>query len=185
MNRFSSQLLVGLSLSGALSACVSLPGLGHSSAEIQVLPSVAGAGYAMQAVVAPYTAASINHLTLRLSKLANGGETPVVDGNGTQLSRDLSQAQLGSAPVAFSNLDPNTTYRVRAAAYKAPGTAAGDLISTSDSASFVDIPLTNDDRPPVVVLRVRLIDVLFSGQASASGVQVVNGGIVTASESIQ
>jgi hypothetical protein len=158
--------------------------LGHASSEIAVLPQVSEAGYATQAVVTPYSQASINHLTLRLFKVVAGAEAPVLDANGNPLSRDLSGAQLGN-PVTFSNLAPNSTYRVRAAAYKAPGTSAGDLISTVDSSSYVDIPLVNDDRPPLAVLRVKLVDVLFSGQASASGIQVVNGGYLTASESIQ
>jgi len=137
-----------------------------------------------QAVVNPFTQASIAHLVIRLYRVAGGVETPVLDGTGAQLTRDLGSGQFG-ATVSFASLQPNTTYRARAYAYKAAGTSPSDLISTSDSNSYVDIPVTNDDRPGPVILRVRLLDVPFSGQASASGVVITNGGYATGTETIQ
>ena len=60
------------------------------------------------------------------------------------------------------------------------------MISTSDAASYTDVTLTSNDRPTLATLRVKLVDVLFDGQATSGGVAVTNGGYSTpGAEAIQ
>lgn len=134
-------------------------------------------GIRTQAVVDNYDQSSIVHLTIKLFTVSGGTESPVlVDGN--QVSADLAAADL-SRTVTLSNLKVDTTYRVRAYAYKAAGTAAADLISTSDASSHTDVALTNDDRPAMATLKVKLIDRVFDGRASSGAVAVTSGGYTT------
>ena len=121
------------------------------------------------------TANSINHIVLSIFEVAGAAETPVRDAQGNPVTHDLTRANLGSL-ITFDKLKPQTTYRIRAAAYKAPGTDPGDLISTTDSGSYADVAVENDDRPLVTTLKVKLIDVVFDGQATFNGVTVTPGG---------
>lgn len=115
-----------------------------------------------QAVVAPYTQASIASLVLKIYTF-DGLE------HDLGLQRTLLNAQLDN-PIVFSNLKPNTTYRIKAYAY-----ASGSLlISTEDVNSYTDIVIASDDRPTVGTLKVKLVDRAFNGQATSS--LVVNPG---------
>lgn len=172
-------------VTGLLAGCVNGPvgllpnadGIANGQAELQIKPQIVAGGLMTQTVVDNYTSTSVNHLVVKLFKI-NGSESPVLDGSGNQLAKDIANAQL-SGSVSFSNLNANTTYRIRAYAYKAAGTAEADLISTSDVSSYTDVTVGNDDRPTLTTLRVKLIDKVFNGQATASGVVVTNGGLVT------
>lgn len=117
----------------------------------------------------------IDHIVLSLYELVNGQEVEVRDEQGEAITHDLTRANLGSL-ITFSKLKPQTTYRIKAAAYKAPGTNPADLISTTDATSFVDVAVTDDDRPFVTTLKVKLMDVVFDGQATFNGVVVTPGG---------
>lgn len=112
-----------------------------------------------QAVVAPYSSTSIHHVKLDLSTL--NGETLTSLG----IQRTLLQAQLEN-PIVFSNLKPNTTYRISAKAYADAGES--QLISTDDSRCYVNVTLTNNDRPTIETIPIQLIDRAFNGQASSS-----------------
>ncbi|MBO9541927.1 hypothetical protein J7643_15170 [bacterium] len=138
-------------------------------------PQVNAGGYRLQSIVSPYTKASIQHLVVKVFALVNGVEVPVIDGQGNQVSADLLNSELDD-PVTFGNLMIDTTYRIRCYAYKAAGTAGADLISTNDSQSYVDVVVANDDRPVMASLKVKLIDVIFNGEATSSGVIVTDGG---------
>ena len=129
-----------------------------------------------QAIVPRYTKASINHLLIELFKLdpSTQFETPVVDEAGKRVSLDLQNSQIDS-PAQINNLAPNTVYRIRCFAYKAPGTDTYNLISTTDARSYTDLAIGNDDLVEVSA-KVRLIDVPFSGTAEVPGVTVVEGG---------
>lgn len=114
------------------------------------------AGTSTQALVNPYDRSSIDHLLLKLYTL------PEAD---TGIARTLTNAQLDN-PIVFSNLKPNTSYRIKAFAY-----LTGDdstLISSSDASSSTDILLTDDDRPTLTTLAVKLIDRSFSAQTTGS-----------------
>lgn len=108
-----------------------------------------------KATVSPYDKTSIQHLTLKL----------YTGGLDTGLHKTLLNAQLDN-PVVFSNLKAQTTYQVRAYAYASTDDTA--LISFNDANSWTDITITNDDRPTISVLKVKLIDRDFSGQATSS-----------------
>lgn len=168
---------IGLAIAGTLilSACGLLPAQTPSATvttqgkgSIIVTPQVVEGKYRTMALVSPYTRASINHLVLKVFKLDGSTETPVAN-------TDLANGDL-SKPVTFSNLFQNTTYRIRCYAYKTAGTSDGDLISTGDASSYTDVAVGADDRPALATLKVRLIDVVFSGQGTASSIITAPGG---------
>lgn len=169
-------VLVGVLSSGCQSFFAPATGESLGNATLQVQPQLLPGGLMTQAVVNNYTSTDVNHLQIKLFKLNGSSENPVLDGSGNQLFKDIVNADLSKA-VTFSNLNANTTYRIRAYAFADAGTAS--LISTSDVNSYTDVTLTSDDRPTLTTLRVKLIDRVFNGQATASGVVVTNGGLVT------
>lgn len=145
------------------------------TARMILTADVTAGGYSLAALVAPNSKAKIQHLVLKLFRLDGSTETAATGANGMPITVDLTNTELDS-PVTIGQLRASTTYRVRAYAYKAAGTAPQDLISTSDAASYVDVAVASDDRPTMATLRVKLLDVPFSGIASSSGVTVTNGG---------
>lgn len=149
----------------------------NGKATLMLVPRITSGGFKTQAVVNNYTKASINHLVIKVFHLNGDIELPVLDSNGEQVSADLLNSELDD-PVAFFNLFRSTTYRIRCYAYKAPDTAAADLISTADHQSYVDVAVADDDRPTVANLKVKLIDVAFNGEATSSFVEVTDGGFV-------
>lgn len=124
-------------------------------------------GKTTQAVVDPYSTISIHHLTLKLYTV-NGEET------FTGISRTILQAQLDN-PILFGSLKANTHYRVKAFAYLTSDDS--QLISTSDANSYTDVTLTNDDRPTMETLNVKLIDRPFNFQSTGS-LNIVSGTLL-------
>lgn len=118
-------------------------------------------GSVTQAINNPYDQTSIQHLTLKI----------FTGGLDTGINKTLLNAQLDN-PVVFSNLKANTSYRIKAFAYASADDSL--LISTDDTNSWTDVTLTNDDRPTVDTLKVKLIDKAFNGQASST-INLVNG----------
>lgn len=146
------------------------------SASLTVKPVVQAGGYKTQAAVNNYTRDSIDHLVIKIYTVNGmGEEQPVLDDLGNPIQATMLNSELND-PVNFGNLFLYTTYRIRCLAYKAPGEAAEDLISTVDENSYVDVALTNDDRPTMTTLKVKLIDVEFDGQGTANGIAVTDGG---------
>lgn len=129
--------------------------------------------YHTQSTVAPYAKANINHLVLQLYTVANAVESQALDGNDQPIALDVANADLAKT-VSFTNLKPNTTYRVKALAYKATGTAAADLISTQDASSYVDVTVADDDRPTMSQLKVQLIDRNVSMKLTGSNTLVTS-----------
>jgi hypothetical protein len=148
------------------------------NAVINVLPSFTDGGYQTQAVVTKYTRNSINHVTFKLFKLGtNNSETLVSNGEKEVLLGDIDSG------TRFEKLVNDTTYRIRAYAYKATGSLDADLISHPASA---DIMVTNDTQPNDLSLNIKLIDIPFSAQASVSGVTFTDGDFTyPASESLE
>lgn len=107
-----------------------------------------------QTVVTPYTKASIDHLSLELYQA----------GNPTMLAqRTLSAADLDRW-VTFSRLKAQTSYKVKALAY----TAGNTLISTTDTDSWSEFSVANDDAPTVGTIKVKLINLPFNGEGTSS-----------------
>lgn len=128
-------------------------------------PRITTSAYISNTVIAPYTQASINHLILRLFTF-----------DGTEHDKNYQQTILNAHlnnPIVFANLKANTTYRIKAYAYSSTDESA--LISTTDASSSTDVTLTNDDRPTIATITVKLIDRAFNGQATAS-LAINNGG---------
>lgn len=119
------------------------------------------AGAYTQTTIAPYTKASIDHLSLALYR----GETLMAQ-------RTLSNADLDRV-VTFSNLQANSSYRIKALAY----TAGNALISSDDINSWTDVTLTNEDHPTLAALKVKLIDRAFAGGGTSS-LTVTPGGYI-------
>jgi hypothetical protein len=163
--------LLAVSLLAGLSGC-SVSGLSSapkgSETKLSVTPEVQAGGYAAQAVVSPYTANDVNHLVLTLSTVNGPQVTPVA-------SADVPKADLGQSLV-FAKLKPSTTYRIAAKAYKAAGTAIGDLISV-DASSSIDLSTGNHDSHAVTI-PVQLVDRAFSGGVLTPGVSVTDGAFL-------
>lgn len=151
--------------------------LAGGPAALKVTPKITNGGSTkkVQSVVRNHTKASINHLVLKVHTLnADGSTQPVLNDQGRPVEADLPATSLDEV-VTFSNLRRNTTYRIFAFAYKLEGNDEANLMSTSDARSYTDIPVGEDDRPDVMPLQVRLIDVVFESEASGS-VLVQDGG---------
>jgi len=161
-----------------------------SGAMLVLTPEVVSGGYQAQDMpaVEPYTEANVNRLVVRLYTVADGVETAVVE-HDAPVIREISRAQF-SNPVIFSRLKPHTTYRAKTEAYgyeylyTALKADEEKLLSTNDAHSFTDIIVTNDDRPTVGKLKVRLKARPFNGQTDFD-VNIGKGGLVPgASESL-
>lgn len=137
---------------GTLSACQAPPTTSPDDATLAVVPRVQA--YHTLSAISPYTAASVNHVVLALLTVANGVESPVTS-NGAPVTADVPNASLG-ASFTFAHLKRNTTYRVRATAYRAAGTAAADVISQGTPS--VDVAVGTDDQPAMAPLAIALID---------------------------
>lgn len=152
---------------------------------LTVKPQLSAGGYAVQtlpeSVVTPYGPSDVNHVVVQLYKVSNGTEILLVDAKGQPKVYDLAPASF-SAPLAFSGLSPNTTYRFKAHAYKASGAADADKISL-DASSSLDVPLTNDQLPGVQSVPVQLLDKPFNGQVSP-GLGIASGSLTTDTEAI-
>jgi len=156
------------------------PGPGEGSLLIE--PQVNSGRWATQAVVAPWTLASVDHVRIQPYYLDGSTETPVTSGGGP-LFKQVARADLAQ-PLRFLHLRIHTTYRIRGFAYSAAAEAPASLIS-KDSQSFLDIVVDNVDQAVAATLSIQLADVPFSGQATASGIAVTAGSVTdAASESL-
>lgn len=122
-----------------------------------ILKASVASGQYTKGEVVKNTRLSINHLDLELYPIVEGFE-------GAKLTaRTIPYAQLDN-PIVLANLKNNSTYRVKAIAYN----SLGQIISTQDASSSVDIVVTTDDHPTLATIPVQLTDVPFNGQASSS-----------------
>lgn len=168
-------LLVSSLIVGCTSGLAGLAGVSDGNATLSLVAAVQDGQFRTQAVINPYTKSSIAHVTFKLFTVAGGVENAVTR-NGSPVELDVASGSL-EAPFTFENLRNDTTYRVKAAAYKAAGTATADLISTQDASSSVDIPVGRDLTPAVQPVPIKLIDRLFA--ASGTTNLVVTDGSYT------
>ncbi|MBO9541383.1 hypothetical protein J7643_12410 [bacterium] len=176
----AAAVLAGILLSGCSPAALGPAPVG-GEVSLRVSPRFQAEGYAAQAVIAPYTVDDVAHVVLSLYKLDGNTELPVKNSQDVAITLDVPRAELGH-DVVFTKLKANTTYRIKAQAYKAAGTSVADLISTADSASYVDVAIGENDRP-AVALTVKLKDQVFSGTVTLPEITLTNGGY-TASDSV-
>jgi hypothetical protein len=149
-------------------------------AELAVQAEIGSPPFQTQALVTPYTGADVVHVVVGVMTFSEGQEVPALAG-GNPVLLDLAKEKLGEV-VRFRNLALNTRYRIRGWAYKAAGPDPANIISVAAN-SFVDVEVTNDDRPPVAKLVLRLADKVFAAQASnsisfADGTLVSSGDVV-------
>ena len=176
-----SSLAFALSLT-LLAGCNRLPPLFQpasvvmtdGNAELRIQTRVISGGFATMAVMKPYTQQDIDHVVLSLHAVVGGTESPVKDALGKPVTLRLPGTALAKA-VAFSRLKSGHTYRVKAEAFRSADDS--ERISVSGDVSPVDVIVTNDDRPTLADLKITLIDRLFNGQATASGIAVTPGGL--------
>jgi len=161
-----------------------------TGAMLVLTPEVVSGGYQAQDIptVEPFTEADVTRLKVMLYTVADGVETPVTE-QGFHVIREIPRANFAH-PVIFQRLKPHTTYRAKTEAYgydiryPEPEVLTPTLISTSDADSYTDIVVTDDDRPTVGKLKVRLKGRRFSGQTEFD-VDIEKGGLVPgASESL-
>jgi hypothetical protein len=149
---------------------VSLPGATNGSATLQIETEIRSGGFHTLDTVTPYAPADVARLVLSLHK---------ADDESALLTLTVPRAEL-SKHVAFTKLHPDTTYRIKAAAYA----EGGQHISTEDAHSWTDVTIMRDDRPTLAKLKVQLIDKTFDGQGSMT-VEIATGSLIPAgSESI-
>lgn len=122
--------------------------------------------FSTQAVVEPYTRTDVQHVLIALFKVEGGTESAIVDPKGIPITRDLPMDAMERL-VTFSDLHPNTTYRVRAFAFQAAGTASADVISEVAS-STLEVRVEGDEKPTTADLAITLKDKAFNGVASPS-----------------
>lgn len=158
-------LLLALGLCGCAQVSpVARPEAGDS--KLTLTPRFQAVGYRAQAVVPQVDITHVDHLVLELKRVTAQGEEPVLTTGGAPVAADLSRSELNN-PITFDHLAGNATYRVRAYAYRAPGTAANDLISI-DAESFVEVEVEGDDRPVMSPLTVKLIATPFAATAKVA-----------------
>lgn len=157
-----------------LSGCMMAPSVTRNGCLV-VRPFLQSGSFAAQTTISPYTQTSIQHLDL---KLFTYDDTE----HDQNIQRTLLNAQLDN-PIVFANLKANTTYRIKAYAYASADNSL--LISSNDEDSYTDVVLTNDDRPTLVTLKVKLIDRTFNGQATSSLTITSGGYSAVGSESLQ
>ncbi len=154
----------------ALAGCTAVMGtLGARTGgpvSLDVMPQFNGGNFQAQALVTPYASSSVDHLVVSLHVLGDGGGESAVTSGGLLVEKDVASSSFG-VPVRFMDLHHDTTYRIRAKAYKAPGRDEIHAISVA-SASYTDHHVGSDDRPSLASLPVQLADRMFSGQASSS-----------------
>lgn len=121
----------------------------------RVLPP---AEFRTQAVPAAYTAAAVEHVAIKAFKLDGQMEAATAE-----RETDVAKAEL-SGSFTLAGLSKDSTYRVRAFAYQAAGTADADKISV-DGQSHVDVVI-GQDAPAAVTVPVRLADRRFDGRAT-------------------
>ncbi|MNR94390.1 hypothetical protein D3C72_254650 [compost metagenome] len=189
MKKSLSLLAAGLLL---VAGCAAGPQVAttDSGAMLVLTPEVVSGGYQAQDMpaVEPYTEANINRLVVKLYTVTDGVETAVTE-HGFPVIREIPRANF-SNPVIFNRLKPHTTYRAKTEAYgyeylyTALIADEEKLLSTNDANSFTDIVVTDDDRPTIGKLKVRLKARPFSGRTDF-GVDISKGGLVPgASESL-
>lgn len=155
-------------------AVMTAPIAPHAEGTVILQPKLGQGSFHAQTVITPYGQADIDHLVVKAFTVANDVEQAITDSSGNPVQRSIASAELGD-PVVFGNLHHDTTYRFRAYAYADAG--AGQLISTTDAGSYVDVAVVRDDRPDMANLPVKLIDKPFSGETT-SGFDVTDGDVI-------
>ena len=179
MKTRSLAFALGLTL---LAGCATLPPLFqpgpqalvvNGDASLRLSAEVSPGKLGLQALVTPYTAASIDHVTLTAFKLDGSTEIPLLNAQGQPLVVTIPQAQL-DADVTLSKLWPKTTYRIKARAYA--DEAETQLISSGGVSDQIDVAVTDSEAPSVARIKVTLIDRVFDGTATG-GVSVKPGDL--------
>lgn len=145
-----------------LAGCAQGPQASSLGGTLILRPEVVSGEARLQAASPYYLKEDIGRLMVKLYTVADGVETPVVV-NGEPLVKVFDTPNPTEGEVVFANLKANTTYRAKCEAYLVTGQQF-TLISTSDARSYTDIVLTNDDRPTVASLSVKLGAKPFSGE---------------------
>ena len=150
----------------------------NGNSELRLDVQVDSGGLSTLAVLNPYLRKDIHHVVVKLFKVDSETETSVLDAQGNAIAQSVPLNKL-DAPIIFNRLRAHTTYRIRSYAYREASESPETLISVTNAGSHVDVTLTDDDRPNLATLKVKLIDKLFNGQATASGIFVEDGKLVT------
>lgn len=157
-----------------LSGCATLQPL--SKGTTLILSPRIEAGKYTHTEMLPFTKSSVNHLVLELYPLVGGVPQDRL------LRKVLLNAQLDNQ-IVISALKAQTSYRICPYAYASADES--QLISRSDANFYTDITVGNENSPTLAPFTVTLLDQVFNGQATASGMDITPGGYdVTGSEAL-
>lgn len=158
-------MLMGLTL---VSGCALVQPFTSQNARLLVYPSVADGSLTTQSDISAITQANINHVKIALFTVSETNVESAVLSGGNPVTANVAAASVGTnTPVEFTNLKPETHYRVRAYAYDDASFDVAHQISV-DASSSIDIPMVKNDAPAIVKLKLKLKDTYFNGQATSS-----------------
>jgi hypothetical protein len=124
-------------------------------------------GYRLQAVLAAYTSADVDHV--RLTLLAAQGGTYVATGATTTVAGTAL-----ASPVTLGSLKAGTSYRIQADAYNSAGSLISDAsgsqtdFATPAIATTAGVASVDDAAVPLVALKLRLADQPYAGSATVA-----------------
>ncbi|MBO9541292.1 hypothetical protein J7643_11945 [bacterium] len=139
-------------------------------------------GFSTQAVLTPYVRADVKHVLFALYKVEDGTESAIIDPKGNPVTLDVPTEALDQS-ITFANLHPSATYRVRAFAFTAAGTASIDLIS-EEASSTLEIKVPDEEKPAAAEVPVTLKGKAFGAGGDAS-LSIIPGTYLTEIEAFR
>lgn len=182
MKHTTLSALVGLSL---LAGCASLPPfipgapgvvVANGDAIIRVTPRFASGNLSVQAIVKPYEASDIHHLTLQIFKVEGNKEIPVADAGGRRLTVRLSKADIEKG-TDITRLWANATYRIKAQAF---GDAEEKVLLSADgSVNHFEVKVGGNQQATKATITITLRDRVFDGGATSPQIGFTPGFFTT------
>lgn len=130
---------------------------------------VAG-GYATAAAVPVFTKDAVHHVRIALFQLEGMTEVPLKDEAGAPVVKNFSVAELETG-AKLQALKVGQSYRARATAYSSAASAISGEAASDFKVEVADVLAEAS-------LQIKLSDVLFNGEATASGIVVTPGDVL-------
>lgn len=166
----AATLMVGCTAYSPFEPSLEISALLSSMGSVTLKATIAEGGYTTAAVVPNLTKSSVDHLRLALFSVEGDAEAPLKGADGTALVKTLT-LEAAEAGFSIGGLPLGKTYRARVAAYKTAESLAEAQISAEAMAEF-----KLEKGKSSAEVSVQLMDVLFSGTASGSGIVVTPSG---------
>lgn len=154
--------------------------LNIKGASLALTPTINGETYVTQLNQVRYTKDKIDHLLLDIYTV---DEDLITETKLATASKDVASGSLDAA-IFFGGLTSNQRYRIKAYAYKAPGTDPADLISV-DASSTTDVQMPSGGGIATANFKVWLKDTDFDAQTNDIPWNIHEGEIISSdSESV-